>query len=71
MLDRHDPVTDTRSMSRTTAFPATIMARLLLEGRFVRPGVCAPEVPGRDPAIVETMLSELARRGVRFEAHVE
>ena len=64
LCDRYDPATDTRSMSRTTGFTASIMARLLLDRRFVRPGVHPPEIPAREPGILDTMLRELAARGV-------
>ncbi len=68
LLDRHDPETDTRSMSRTTAYPATIMARFLVEGRFARPGVHPPEAVGREPGLLDAMLEALAARGVQFTA---
>ena len=71
LLDRYDADTDTRSMSRTTGFPAAIMGRLLLEGRFVKPGVNPPEIIGRDSSIVRTLLLELAKRGVNYTARVE
>lgn len=70
LLDRYDPATDTRSMSRTTGFTATIMARLLADKRFVCPGVHAPEVPGGEPGILDHLLAELARRGVHCLATV-
>jgi saccharopine dehydrogenase-like NADP-dependent oxidoreductase len=71
LCDRYDPATDLRSMSRTTGFTASIMARLLLDGRFVRPGVHPPEIPAREPGILDTMLRELAARGVHYAAHVD
>jgi saccharopine dehydrogenase-like NADP-dependent oxidoreductase len=71
LFDRYDPATDTRSMSRTTAFPATIVARLVASGRFVRPGVAAPEALAADPAIVDEVLAQLAKRDVRIDARVE
>jgi len=71
LFDRYDPQTRTRSMSRTTGYPATIVARWLLEGRFRRPGVHPPEVLGAQPGLVQAMLHELAARGVRYEARVE
>jgi saccharopine dehydrogenase-like NADP-dependent oxidoreductase len=71
LLDYYDPKTKTRSMSRTTAFPATIMARMMLAGRFDRPGVFAPEIPGQVPGLVDEMLEQLRKRGVRYEARVE
>ena len=64
LLDRFDPATGLRSMSRTTAFPAAIMAGLMLEGAFRRPGVHAPESVGREPGLLDRMLAELEARGV-------
>jgi lysine 6-dehydrogenase len=71
LFDRYDPQTRTRSMSRTTGFPATIVARWLAEGRFKRPGVHPPETLGADAGLVASMLKELAARGIRYEARVE
>ena len=70
LLDYHDPETDTRSMSRTTGFPATIMARFLVEGRFRKPGVHPPETVGAQPGLLDAMLQELQRRGVQYTASV-
>jgi saccharopine dehydrogenase-like NADP-dependent oxidoreductase len=70
LLDYHDPETDTRSMSRTTGFPATIMARFLVEGRFRKPGVHPPETVGAQPGLLDAMLQELQRRGVKYTASV-
>jgi saccharopine dehydrogenase-like NADP-dependent oxidoreductase len=64
LLDRFDPETGLRSMSRTTAFPAAIMAGLMLEGAFRRPGVHAPEAVGREEGLLERVLGELLARGV-------
>ena len=64
LLDRFDPEIGLRSMSRTTAFPAAIMAGLILEGAFRRPGVHAPESVGREPGLLDRMLAELEERGV-------
>jgi saccharopine dehydrogenase-like NADP-dependent oxidoreductase len=64
LLDRYDPETGLRSMSRTTAFPAAIMAGLMLEGAFRRPGVHAPESVGREPGLLDRVLAELEDRGV-------
>ena len=63
----YDDRTHCTSMQRTTAFPATIMARLLVEGAFDRPGVHPPEIIGREsPGLAERMLEELRARGVDF-----
>ncbi len=71
LLDRFDEGTGLRSMSRTTAFPATIVARLVAEGRFRRPGVHAPETIGAEGSLLETVLGELEERGVRCRAGIE
>jgi saccharopine dehydrogenase-like NADP-dependent oxidoreductase len=70
LFDRYDPETDTRSMSRTTGYPATVVARWLLEKRFVRPGVHPPETLGADAGLVTDMLKELAARGVLYRETV-
>jgi len=69
LLDRFDPATGLRSMSRTTAFPATIVAGLMLEGAFRRAGVHAPETLGRVPGLLDRLLRELLARGVSCSAH--
>ncbi|MFT5197588.1 MAG: lysine 6-dehydrogenase [Planctomycetota bacterium] len=56
------------SMSRTTALPCTIMARMLVDGTFAEPGVHPPELLGSNPTIVNRMLSELAQRGITYTA---
>jgi saccharopine dehydrogenase-like NADP-dependent oxidoreductase len=65
LLDRYDPVSKFRSMSRTTGFAATSMAAVLLRGAFKKPGVHPPELLAREPGLVETFLAEYARRGVK------
>jgi saccharopine dehydrogenase-like NADP-dependent oxidoreductase len=65
LLDRYDERTGLRSMSRTTAFPATQVARLLADGSFRRPGVQPPEVVGAVPGVLDRVLAGLEARGVR------
>jgi saccharopine dehydrogenase-like NADP-dependent oxidoreductase len=65
LLDHYDAASDTRSMSRTTGFPAAVMARWLATGKVRRPGVHPPETIGREPGLLDEMLRELERRGVR------
>ncbi len=71
LLDFYDSATDFRSMSRTTGFSAAIVARLIANGAFARPGVCAPEAIGARPMLLERALDELRRRGIRIDAEVE
>jgi saccharopine dehydrogenase-like NADP-dependent oxidoreductase len=53
-------------MSRTTGFPATIVAGLLAKGAFTVPGVHPPEVVGKSPGFTDTVLAELEKRGIFF-----
>jgi lysine 6-dehydrogenase len=71
LLDRTDPDTGETSMARTTAFPATAVARLMLEGGFSEPGVHAPEALGQDAAIYERIMKELREHKVIFTERVE
>jgi lysine 6-dehydrogenase len=66
LVDRYDPETGFRSMSRTTGFPATIVAGLLAKSAFSTPGVHPPEVLGKSPGFVDTVLTELEKRGIFF-----
>lgn len=65
LLDLFDPATGFTSMSRTTAFPATITARLLLSGKLSRPGVHTPELLA-EQWLVEHLMQELKARGVTY-----
>ena len=64
-LDRYDPVTDLRSMSRSTGFTATAVANLILDGTLTRPGVFAPETIGATPGILDRVFAYLRERGIR------
>ncbi len=66
LSDVFDQATQATSMSRTTAFPCAIMARLIARGQFAAPGVNAPEQAGFAAGIPELMLSELASRGIVY-----
>lgn len=70
LLDRRDDATGLRSMSRTTGFPAAIMARMVADGRYAEPGVHPPEDCGRVEGLTTQMLAALADRGVRLDATV-
>ena len=71
MIDRYDASSDTRSMSRTTGFPAAIVTRWLAQGRVKEPGVYAPEMIGRMPGLCDEMLGQLRERGIDFRARIE
>ena len=66
LLDRYEHATKRTSMSRTTAFPATIAARLLAAGELdLGPGVYPPEKLGL-AGTFEHFLSGLELRGVHY-----
>lgn len=71
LFDRYDPVTDVRSMSRTTGYAATSMVALLAAGRWRAPGVFPPELLATEPGLVEAFLAEYAARGVRVTYRAE
>ena len=71
LVDYYDRQTNTTSMSRTTAFPCAIVARLIARGQIDQTGVIPPELLGRRPDLVTSVLGELARRGVKFEQTFE
>jgi saccharopine dehydrogenase-like NADP-dependent oxidoreductase len=66
LFDRRDRKTGFSSMARTTGFPATAAARLILSGRFTRKGICPPEFLGADEAVFRTVMDELAARNVIY-----
>jgi lysine 6-dehydrogenase len=66
LLDRHDPESGTSSMARTTGYTCTAAVRLVVSGRYTRPGITPPELLGRDPGCATFMLDDLARHGVVF-----
>jgi saccharopine dehydrogenase-like NADP-dependent oxidoreductase len=65
LFDHFDADNGLLSMARTTGFTATAAARLILEGRFRRPGVHAPEVLGFDEHLCRALLGQLEQRGIR------
>ena len=66
LFDRRDRATGFSSMARTTGFPAAAAARLVLDGKFGRKGVCPPELIGADEAAFRAVLDELAARNVIY-----
>lgn len=66
LLDRTDPAGGATSMSRTSGYPAAIVARLVADGRWSRPGVCAPEALGESAGTSAAVLDGLAERGIEI-----
>ncbi len=68
LFDRRDRATGFSSMARTTGFPATAVARLVLSGAFGRKGICPPEFIGADQAAFRFVMDELAARNVDYRS---
>jgi saccharopine dehydrogenase-like NADP-dependent oxidoreductase len=64
--DRYSVEEQATSMSRTTALPCALVARMLLSGEIDLPGVHAPEALGTNATWTESLLQGLAERGVRY-----
>ena len=69
LYDETDAVSGATSMARTTGFPCAIVARILAERAFTRPGVHPPEILGRDETLTGRILLELSQRGVSVKRH--
>lgn len=66
LFDETDTEAGNSSMARTTAFPCAIAARLLAAGTIKATGVLPPELLARENGAYETIMAELAKRGVRY-----
>ncbi|MCA9309582.1 MAG: saccharopine dehydrogenase NADP-binding domain-containing protein [Phycisphaerales bacterium] len=71
LLDYYDPTERATSMSRTTAFPATIIARRIARGDLKRPGVHPPEKLADIDGLLDHVLAELALRGIHYDVRVD
>jgi saccharopine dehydrogenase-like NADP-dependent oxidoreductase len=66
LLDHYDRKAGLLSMARTTGFTATGVARMVLDGDLVTPGVHAPEKIGMNAAWFSKLVRHLNARGVHF-----
>lgn len=71
LLDERDPATGCTSMSRTTAFPATLVARRIASGEWTGAGVRPLELLAGDAGLVSSLHEGLAERGVRLSESLE
>lgn len=71
MLDRADLANACSSMARTTAFPATSIARSIARGKLKARGVLAPEHLISYPGIMKTVLADLKVRGIEVHCEIE
>ena len=71
LYDEYDPATRTHSMARTTAYTASVAARMMNSKVFYQPGLYVPEVLGKHEDVVDFMLKGLAERHVIYEKKVK
>ena len=71
LFDLYDRATQATSMARTTAFPCAIVARMIVEGKWKKPGVFTPEFLGPEGGVLGHVLAEHERRGVKYAARTE
>ncbi|MBL9150330.1 MAG: saccharopine dehydrogenase NADP-binding domain-containing protein [Phycisphaerae bacterium] len=71
LFDHFHAETGFSSMSRTTAFPCTSVARMILDGTIHAPGVYAPENLVTMPGVFDRIIKDLRVRGVEFRSNVE
>lgn len=66
LLDFCDKKRRVTAMARTTAYPASIIAQLMLKKAVKGKGVVAPEKIGADRQVFKLFLAELKRRGIEI-----
>lgn len=67
VLDRTDKESNTLSMARTTGYTCTAAVHLLLNGSFIRKGICPPEYLGEEEEHFRFILNHLKSRGVEYK----
>lgn len=70
LLDRYDGHRGVTAMARTTAYPASIVTQLILEGIINREGVIPPERLGRSEQFFSVFLDELEKRGITIREEI-
>ena len=66
MLDKYDQKHGITAMARTTAYPMSIVAQLMLKGIIKQKGVIPPEKLGMEEEVVQEFLSELKKRDIKI-----
>jgi saccharopine dehydrogenase-like NADP-dependent oxidoreductase len=70
LLDHYDGKGGITAMARTTAYPASIIAQLLLKKAIRDKGVVPPERIGMDDELFKLVLDELKKRGISIHEEV-
>ncbi len=66
LIDRYNSEDNVSSMARTTGYTCTSAARLVLNNKFGRKGICPPEYLGEDEKCYSSLIKDLEERGIKF-----
>jgi saccharopine dehydrogenase-like NADP-dependent oxidoreductase len=66
LLERYDEKRGITAMARTTAYPASIIAQLILGKAIKEHGVVPPEKLGKNEKLFQTFMNELRKRKVEI-----
>jgi len=66
LLDFQDTKQSVTAMARTTAYPASIIAQLILQGKLKEKGVVPPEKIGMDDTLFGLFMDGLRKHGIRI-----
>jgi saccharopine dehydrogenase-like NADP-dependent oxidoreductase len=67
LVNRFDPGSGLSAMGRTTACTTAVVARLVANGAYDRPGVVPLELVGEDSKAYDFILDEMKKRGVDIQ----
>ncbi|HDN05376.1 MAG TPA: saccharopine dehydrogenase, partial [Candidatus Bathyarchaeota archaeon] len=70
LLDSYDEKNGITAMARTTAYPASIIAQLMLKKAVEEKGVLPPEKIGMKDELFTAFLSELEKRGIYIKEEI-
>ncbi|QQS36449.1 MAG: saccharopine dehydrogenase NADP-binding domain-containing protein [Ignavibacteriales bacterium] len=66
LFDTFDEITGNTSMARTTGYTCTAAVKLVMDGKFVRKGICPPEFIGAENDCFNLVNSYLKERNVIY-----
>jgi lysine 6-dehydrogenase len=67
LLDRFDNENHVTSMAKTTAYPASIIAQLTLEGKIDDKGIVPPEKLGMNHEVFQLFIDEMKKRQIMIK----
>ena len=67
LFDKFDTATKTSSMARTTGYTCTAVARLVINGDFMRKGISPPEFIGKESNSFKRVMKYLKERNIHYE----